>query len=166
MPQKCTICIHENQEEIDALLLSGTPLRKIAAQYDASAAALQRHKQHISQIAAIAHDAVVIAKADTLLGQVKNLLDQAERITARAESAGSLDTALRGIAQVRGVLELLGEVSGQLQGNGTNIAIGINAGGAPVPNFKEMSNAELQQFLKRAGHTAPPLLEGKSQEIQ
>jgi hypothetical protein len=162
MPQKCTICIHENQEEIDALLLSGTPLRKIAVRYDASAAALQRHKQHISQIAAVAHEAVVIAKADTLLGQVKNLLSQAERLTARAEQAGSLDTALRGIAQVRGVLELLGEVSGQLSGKGTNIAIGINAGGGgPVRELQTMSNQELKEFLSRNNH--PPILEGQSQ---
>ena len=160
MPQKCTICIHENQEEMDELLLSGTPLRKIASQYDASAAALQRHKQHISKIVAAAHKAVVIAKADTLLDQVKNLLSQAERLTARAEQAGSLDTALRGIAQVRGVLELLGEVSGQLAGKGTNIAIGINnGGGGPTPNFRSMSNEELQQILKRNGHPVP-LLEG------
>jgi hypothetical protein len=164
MPQKCTICIHENQEEIDGLLLSGTPLRKIAAQHDASAAALQRHKQHISETVAVAHEAVVIAKADTLLGQVRNLLDQAERITARAEQAGSLDTALRGIGQVRGVLELLAEVSGQLAGKGTHIGIGINLGGGqPAPNFRSMSDDELRAILRRNGHPAPPLLEGGAQ---
>ncbi len=161
MPQKCTICIHENQEEIDGLLLSGTPLRKIAVRYDASAAALQRHKQHISQIAAVAHDALVIAKADTLMGQVKNLLDQAERITARAEQAGSLDTALRGIAQVKGVLELLGQVSGQLAGKGTNIAIGINTGGAvQPPDFAALSEDQLREKLHYIDPKHHLLIEG------
>jgi hypothetical protein len=104
----------------------------------------------------VAREAAEIVKADTLLDQVKNLLDQAERITARAEQAGSLDTALRGIAQVRGVLELLGQVSGQLAGKGATVNVGINL---QAPNFKQMSDYELKQFLEERGR--PPVLEAK-----
>jgi hypothetical protein len=115
--------------------------------------ALHRHKRHISKVLVVAREAAVIVNADTLLDQVKNLLAQAERLTESAERSGSLDTALRGIGQVRSVLQLLGEVSGQLAGKGTNIAIGINAGGASaVPNFRSMSDQELKQFLQAKGH--------------
>ena len=42
-----------------------------------------------------------------------------------------------------------------------------NAGGGPaVPNFKQMSNEELQQILKRNGHPVPPLLEGQIAEAK
>jgi hypothetical protein len=169
MPPQCKVCSHESQAEIDRLLLAGTSLRAIAQQHGTSATALHRHKKHIAKVLVVAHEAAVIVKADTLLDQVKTLLSQAERLTQRAEQAGSLDTALRGIAQVRGVLELLGEVSGQLAGKGTNIAIGINAGGAAVPNFKAMTDDELQKFLKRNGQPVPLLggpttLEGNSQQ--
>ena len=161
MSTYCTVCSHESQGEIDRQLLAGTSLRTIAKQHGTSATALHRHKKHIAKVLVVAQEAAVVAKADTLLDQVKNLLSQAERLTQRAEQAGSLDTALRGIAQVRGVLELLGQVSGQLAGKGTQIAIGINAGGAQgAPNFRSMSNAELQQFLQGKGH----LLEGKTIE--
>jgi hypothetical protein len=125
-----------------------------------SATALHRHKKHIAKVLVVAREAAVIVKADTLLDQVRNLLSQAERLTRRAEDAGSLDTALRGIAQVRGVLELLGEVSGQLSGKGTQIAIGINAG-ETVPNFRAMTDDELRAALQRSGHQAP-LLEAQS----
>lgn len=163
MPPQCKVCSHESQAEIDRLLLAGTSLRTIAQQHGTSATALHRHKKHIAKVLVVAHEAAVIVKADTLLDQVKNLLSQAERLTQRAEQAGNLDTALRGIAQVRGVLELLGEVSGQLAGKGTNIAIGINAAGGPPPNFKQMSNEDLQQILKRNGQSVPLLLEGNPQ---
>jgi hypothetical protein len=160
MAMQCTVCSHESQGEIDRLLLAGTSLRVIARQHGTTASALHRHKKHISQVLVVAREATVVAKADTLLDQVKNLLAQAERLTERAEQAGSLDTALRGIAQVRGVLELLGEVSGQLAGKGTNIAIGINVGGPAVP-LNALSNHELEAILRRNGHPLP-LLEGHS----
>jgi hypothetical protein len=169
MAMKCTICSHMGQGEIDQMLLAGTSLRAIAQQHGTSATALHRHKKHIAKVLVVAHEAAVIVKADTLLDQVRNLLNQAERLTARAEQAGSLDTALRGIAQVRSVLELLGEVSGQLAGKGTQIAIGINGGAQAVPTFKQMSNEDLEGILKRNGQPVPLLegtttLEGNSQQ--
>jgi hypothetical protein len=168
MAMQCTICSHPEQGEIDRQLLAGTSLRKIAQQFAAGATALHRHKKHIAKVLVAAREAEVTVRADTLLDQVRNLLSQAERLTLRAEQAGSLDTALRGIGAVRGVLELLGQVSGQLSGKGVNIAIGINGGAQAVPNFKQLSNDELQQILKRNGQPVPLLegptiLEGKSQ---
>jgi hypothetical protein len=139
-------------------------LRIIAERFGTTATALHRHKQHISKILVKAQESVKIAKADTLLDHVKNLLEKAQQLTARAEEAGSLDTALRGIGQVRGVLELLAEVSGQLAGKGTQIGIGINLGGGQsAPNFRSMSDDDLRAILRRNGHPAPPLLEGGAQ---
>jgi hypothetical protein len=168
MAMKCSICCHEGQAEIDRQLLAETPLRQIAQQHGASATALHRHKKHIFKGLVVAREAAVIAKADTLLDQVRNLLSQAERLTEKAEQAGSLDTALRGIAQVRGVLELLGEVSGQLAGKGTNVNVAIAGGGLVVPNFRTMSDDELRTALKNSGHTVPlvegEIIEGDSQQ--
>jgi hypothetical protein len=160
MPPQCKVCCNPEQAEIDRQLLAGTSLRTIAQQHGTSATALHRHKKHISKVLVVAREAAEIVKADTLLDQVRNLLSQAQRLTQRAEEAGSLDTALRGIAQVRGVLELLGEISGQLAGKGTQVNVGIALGGSQVVDLKTMSNSELQQFLTRNGH--PPLLEGQS----
>jgi hypothetical protein len=155
MSPQCKVCCHEHQGEIDRQLLAGTPLRQIAQQHGTSATALHRHKKHIAKTLVVAREAAVVAQGDTLLAQVKNLLSQAQRLTLSAEQSGSLDTALRGIGQVRGVLELLGEVSGQLAGKGTQIAI-VN-GQPPVPP-QSLSNAQLEELLLKAGRPLPKLL--------
>ena len=126
MPLKCTACYHPEQAEIDQMLLAGSSLRIVAERFGMSTTSVHRHKQHISKVLGRATEIAEIAKADTLLDQVRNLLSQAERLTGQAERAGSLDTGLRGIGQVRSVLQLRGEVSGQLAGKGMQIAIGIN----------------------------------------
>jgi hypothetical protein len=155
MPPQCKVCSNQNQGEIDQMLLAGTSLRVIAQQHGTSATALHRHKKHIAKVLVVAREAAVTAKADTLLGQVQNLLAQAERLTLSAERSGSLDTALRGIGQVRSVLQLLGEISGQLSGKGTtqvNVGIALQPQAAP----HTLSNEELEELLTRHGRPLPP----------
>jgi hypothetical protein len=123
--KSCTICSHTNQAEIDQSLVAGTSLRNIAERYGTSATALHRHKSHLSKHLAKAHEAAQVADASTLLDQVRTLLLRAQRLTEQAERAKKLDVSLRGVREIRGVLELLGELSGELQ-RGTRIGIGIN----------------------------------------
>jgi hypothetical protein len=114
MPQACTICRHERQAEIDQLLVAGTSLRNIAQHFGTSATALHRHKKHLAPALAVAKEAAQAADAGTLLEKVSQLLVDAQRLTSQAEQAKQLDVALRGIREVRGVLELLGKVSSEL----------------------------------------------------
>jgi hypothetical protein len=76
-----------------------------------------------------------VADADSLLDQTQNLLATAKRLMKRAEDEGAIDTALRGVSQYRAVLELLGEVRGELNGKGTtlNVAVALTAGGLGKP---------------------------------
>jgi vacuolar-type H+-ATPase subunit H len=46
MPRQCSVCAHSKREEIDAELLSGTPLRSIADRFGPSKSALIRHRQN------------------------------------------------------------------------------------------------------------------------
>lgn len=121
----CTLCTHPQRAEIDPELVNGTSLRNIAQRFGTSATALHRHKKHLAPALAVAREAAQVADADSLLNTVKRLLADAQRLTAQAEQAQQLDIALRGIREVRGVLELLGKLSGELQ-TGTQIGIGIN----------------------------------------
>jgi hypothetical protein len=71
-----------------------------------------------------AEEALEITRADTLLDQVRDLVTKACGLTDRAEHAGDLRTALSGVREVRGCLELLARVTGELQNNTTvNVAI-------------------------------------------
>jgi hypothetical protein len=58
--------------------------------------------------------AATVAHADTLLDQVTSLHRRSLRIMARAERAGDLRTALAGVREARGCVELLARMEGQL----------------------------------------------------
>ena len=125
MPRKCSICEHEKVEEINKALLEGVSLRDLAGRYSISKTALHRHKDgHLPAKLVKAQEAREIAKADTLLDQVAGLRDKALSILAKAEQAGDLRTALQGVREAKGCLELLARLQGELQEQATvNILI-------------------------------------------
>ena len=116
MPRKCTVCEHEKVEEINRLLLEGVSLRDLAGRYSVSKTALHRHKEsHLPAELTKAREAREIAKADSLLDQVTELRDKALSILDKAEQAGDLRTALQGVREAKGCLELLARLQGELQ---------------------------------------------------
>lgn len=114
MPRTCTVCGDPNHAVIDAALVAGTPYRSIAKQYRCSEAAVQRHKAHIPAELAQAQAAQDVAQADDLLAQVRALHTKALAILSTAEADGDLRTALAGIREARGCLELLAKLLGEL----------------------------------------------------
>jgi len=125
MPRKCTICEHPKVEEINKALLETQNITKVAKQYGVNYHALYRHKDHIPAILTQAQEAQEVAKADSLLAQVTELRDKALSILDKAEQAGDLRTALQGIKEARGCLELLARLQGELQEQ-TTVNILIN----------------------------------------
>ena len=120
MPRKCTVCEHEKVEEINRLLLEGVSLRDLAGRYSVSKTALHRHKEsHLPAELTKAREAREIAKADSLLDQVTELRDKALSILDKAEQAGDLRTALQGVREAKGCLELLARLQGELQEQAT-----------------------------------------------
>jgi class 3 adenylate cyclase len=115
MTRVCTICSHTYRQEIDEAILSGMSNRRIAAQWSLSENAVRRHKKaHIHQKVAKATAAREVIQAGTLLDQVRELLDKAHSLTEQAEEAGDLRTALVGVREIRGILELMAKVVGDL----------------------------------------------------
>jgi hypothetical protein len=115
MPRPCTVCTHKDIEKINKRLLSGEIYRTIAADTGLSETALKRHKaDHIPVAAAKATEAVKVARADDLLEDIRGLREKAMCLLDKAEQSGDLKTALLGIREARGCLELLAKVEGQL----------------------------------------------------
>jgi len=115
MPRVCTVCQHPSRGDIDRALLDGEPLRNIAERFRLSTTALHRHKaDHLSPTLAKAREAEEVSRADDLLAQVRDLQGRALRILSVAEGEGDLKTALQGIREARGCLELLAELTQQL----------------------------------------------------
>ena len=61
-----------------------------------------------------AQQAREVAQADSLLDQVRSLQAKALGILDKAEKAGDLRTALAGVREARGCLELLAEMEGKI----------------------------------------------------
>ena len=115
MGLNCSICAHKQRKEIERLLLEPKPnFSAIARKFNADRGALKRHIPHIVQKLTKAKEIKEVAQADSLLGQVKSLSARALSILSQAEGAGDLRTACAAIREVRGTMELLAKISGEL----------------------------------------------------
>jgi hypothetical protein len=129
MPQPCSICTHPDLTTINRELSNGTSLRNIARQYGVSKDALSRHKKHVSvtlrDITQAVQNSPEPRQSATLQDQLLTLITKAHTLTEAAEAAGDLRTALQGVREVRGCLDLLGKVVGDLP-TGTMIGICVS----------------------------------------
>ena len=132
----CAVCSHPSRAEIDRLLVEKVSLRDIAGQFGVSRSALSRHAGHIPCALVAAKEAGKVADAGTLLDQVQGLVVRATGILDRAEQAGEHQAALGAIREVRGCLELLGKLNGELRTSASAIAI-ANAQTAPVRTLND-----------------------------
>lgn len=120
MPRKCTICQHPQRAAIDAALVAGGVFRTIAHGFACSEDALKRHKaDHLPALLTHAQQAADVAKADSLLAQVRDLQKRALDILDQAEGAGDLRAATSAIREARGCIELLAKLMGELDERAT-----------------------------------------------
>jgi DNA-binding transcriptional ArsR family regulator len=117
MPRNCTVCAHEKRAEIDSKLVDrAASYRDIASQFGLNYSAIGRHVSsgHISELIAMAADAEQAAHADTLLDRIEALQRRTEEALTKAEESEDAFATFRGISEMRRNLELIGEVSKQL----------------------------------------------------
>src|SRR5919106_5897119 len=122
MPRACTICSHEQRFDIEELLATRqSTYRGIARKYGVSEDAVSRHVKagHVSHLLALAADAERAARADTLLDRIEALHSRTLAILEAVEGADEHGTALAAIREARRNLELIGEVSQELDRAGT-----------------------------------------------
>jgi hypothetical protein len=111
MPRTCTVCGHSAREEIEIALMSKGSLRDIAGQFGLSKTALDRHRhEHILDrilTAAVQKDD---SRAVTLFNEAEGLLGKASALLLNAEASGDPCTALAGVREARGCIELLAKL--------------------------------------------------------
>jgi transposase-like protein len=118
----CTICSHEQRFAIEELLATRqSTYRGIARKYGVSEDAVSRHVKagHVSQLLALAADAERAAQADTLLDRIEALHSRTMTILEAVEGKDEHGTALAAIREARRNLELVGEVTRELDRAGT-----------------------------------------------
>ena len=119
MPRKCSVCEHSQIDEINKAILEGETFRNIAKQFSLNYQAVYRHKEHIPGAMTRAQEAEEVTQANNLLAQVEQLRAKAWELLSKAEQAGELKTALQGVREAKGCLELLAKLQGELQQEGT-----------------------------------------------
>jgi transposase-like protein len=118
----CTICSHEQRFAIEELLATRqSTYRGIARKYGVSEDAVSRHVKagHVSQLLALAADAERAARADSLLDRIEDLHSRTLVILEAVEGTDEHGTALAAIREARRNLELIGEVTRELDRAGT-----------------------------------------------
>jgi hypothetical protein len=117
VPRACSICGHEHRDAMEDAFIAGQAKRRIASQHGVSERAVRYHmREHLPALLALARDAERAARADTLLDRMEALQSQTLAILDAPEDQR---TALAAIAQARRNLELIGEVSRELDRAGT-----------------------------------------------
>lgn len=97
--------------------IAGQAKRRIASRYGVTERAVRYHmREHLPALLALARDAERAARADTLLDRMEALQSQTLAILDAPEDQR---TALAAIAQARRNLELIGEVTRELDRAGT-----------------------------------------------
>jgi len=117
MTRVCTVCTHGQHYDIDSILVDRSmSYRDIASRYGLDKSAIGRHVSsgHISELLALARDAETHARADSLLDRVEALQSRTEEALAKAEESENLFATFRGISEMRRNLELIGEVTREL----------------------------------------------------
>ena len=117
MSRVCTICSHEQSDDIDRALVLGLPNRRIAAQYGTTEQAVRRHKdKHLPTLLAEAQRHV---RADTLMARLEHYTQSAHGIRAKAEKSGDLRTALAAIRELVRIVELQERLIGEIKDTAT-----------------------------------------------
>ena len=122
MGRVCTICSHEQRFAIEELLATRqSTYRGIARKYGVSEDAVSRHVKagHVSQLLALAADAERAAQADNLLDRIEALHSRTLAILEAVEGTDEHGTALAAIREARRNLELIAEVTRELDRAGT-----------------------------------------------
>jgi len=112
VPRACSICSHEHRDAMEDAFIAGQAKRRIASQHGVSERAVRYHmREHLPALLALARDAERAARADTLLDRIEYLQSQTLVILDAPEDQR---TALAAIAQARHNLELIAEITKEL----------------------------------------------------
>jgi hypothetical protein len=115
VPRACTVCSHESRDAIEDAFIAGTPKRRIASHYGVSERAVRYHlREHLPALLALARDAEQASRADSLLDRIEALQSRTLAILEATEETHDHRVALAAIREARGNLELIGEVTKEL----------------------------------------------------
>src|SRR5829696_6358846 len=113
--RRCTVCSYEHVGAIDRALIAARPIRGIAKTFGVSEDAVGRHRTHLPKTLLKAHDVAETIRADELFAEAAALQTKAWELLHAAEANDDQRTALLAVREIRGCLELLARLLGEIQ---------------------------------------------------
>ncbi len=115
VPRRCSVCEHDEGHQINVCLVQRDSYRDIARQFGVSKDALSRHaKEHLPALLVKAKDAAEGAEADSLLDRIEALQSRTLSTLDEVEQTDDYRARLGAIREARANLELIGEVTKEL----------------------------------------------------
>ena len=107
MVNRCTVCSHPSEFEINRNLIDGVPLRALAAQHGLSPSALCRHKKHIDREREILHRQIDRDYQSGVMDKLELLDTRLDRLFGASLDYHRLHVSLGCIRESLRLLELL-----------------------------------------------------------
>ena len=115
MPRICTVCSHDEAHAINVALVHREPYRHIAARWNVTTSALQRHsREHLPQLLVEARRSVDEHEALDTLKQLKAINSASWEVLQDARRNGEPGTVLRAVDRVQKQIELQARLLGEL----------------------------------------------------
>jgi hypothetical protein len=149
MPQVCSVCKSPEKVAVESAILRRVPLSRIAEQTKLSVFAMQRHKKHMPAniVRSAPYEVQQTVQAISLLDRVQSLMLEIRQIAEQAKKNKSWGSALGAMRELRGCIELLGKLSGELQaqtpGPKLSVAVGVNVNSGQQTEHDDGGDANL-----------------------
>lgn len=114
--EQCSVCTHPNALDVDEALVAGETQAHVAKRYGLTAMSVSRHRRsHLSPaLAAVQQRRERIGTSLSTSEKVEDLYLRASAILDTAERGGQGSLALQAIRDLRGLIELLAKLTGEL----------------------------------------------------
>lgn len=111
----CRCCAHIDRAALDEALVTGVPLREISRRWGVSKDSASRHREHVSPaLAAVIEQRRSTAGPVSALSRLEDLYQRSSRVLAAAEAGGQSALSLQAVREMRGLVETLAKITGEL----------------------------------------------------
>lgn len=138
--------------------MTGVTLRDAARRFGLSKDSVSRHKAHVSQALATVVAEREQAGARSALDRLEDLYDRASRVLDAAESEGKATLTLQAVKELRGIVETLAKVTGELDESPKVAVLNVASSAEWVATRAAMLDA-LQPYPEAARAVAARLVE-------
>lgn len=114
MGRGCSVCSSEDRDAVERELIVGEPLSAISRTFGLGRDSVRRHRAHLPAHVTALREAGEALEGARVLDRLEELFIEAREILRSARAQGRDQVSLQAVRELRGVIELIGKVTGQL----------------------------------------------------